>query len=372
MVAAAAAWAEPAGRGRSARDTLAPLTHETNPDTRPAAAGSGPSSAPRPAAAVHSRTAALVLLVLLSGVWGFHWVVVKIGLQYMPPFTYAALRIAAGLGTLVAIMAAQRRVHVPSRRDLPIVLSVGLAQIAAGVLIMNLALQVVPAGRSSVLVYTMPLWVAVLMALLFGVRPSRTELAGLGLGIAGIALLLNPSAIDWGAPGELLGTLALVFNAILWAAVTIHIRRHHWTASPLDLQPWQLLVALVPCVLFALVFEAGRAVRWEPSTVLVLLFSGPLATAFATWASQSITRSLGPLASATGFLAVPVVGLLSGAIVLQEQLGIVDLVGFGMVLAGIAAASLLPRPAARGAEADAKTAADPDTPPAIESRTAAG
>ena len=64
--------------------------------------------------------------------------------------------------------------------------SVGLAQIAAGVLLMTLALQVVPAGRSSVLVYTMPLWVALLLAVFFGIRPRRNELVGLVMGIGGL------------------------------------------------------------------------------------------------------------------------------------------------------------------------------------------
>jgi drug/metabolite transporter (DMT)-like permease len=270
-------------------------------------------------------------------------VVVKIGLGYMPPFTYAALRVASGLATVVAILAWQRRLRLPPRSDVPMVVSLGLAQIAAGILIQNVALQVVPAGRSSVLLYTMPLWVAALLAILFRIRPRRNEAIGLVLGIGGLVLLLNPAQIDWSVPGDLAGTLALLVNAVLWAAVSIHIRRHRWTASPLDLQPWMLLVAFVPILVMALVLESGREVDWQLATVLVLLYSGPLATVFANWASQSITRSLGAQASATGFLAVPVVGLVSGWLVLGEQLGPVDVLAFTLVLGGVAAASLLPR-----------------------------
>ena len=164
------------------------------------------STADEPIAAVHSRTAALVLLVLLSLVWGLHWVVVKIGLDYMPPLTYAALRVLTGLATVVAVLAWKRRLRLPERSNVPIVLSVGLAQIAAGVVLMTLALQVVPAGRSSVLVYTMPIWVAVLLAVFFGIRPRRNELVGLVLGIGGLIVLLNPAVIDWGSSGELVGT----------------------------------------------------------------------------------------------------------------------------------------------------------------------
>jgi drug/metabolite transporter (DMT)-like permease len=290
---------------------------------------------------VHSRTAALVLLVLLALVWGTHWSIVKIGLRSMPPFTYATLRVASGLAALVVILGAQRRLRLPPRGDLPVVMSVGLGAIAIGVITMNLALQVIPAGRSSVLVYSMPLWVAVLLAVVFRVRPRRSELLGLVLGIAGIGALLNPASIDWSVPGEIGGTLALLGNAVVWAGVTIHVRRHHWSATPLDLLPFQLLMALVPVTICAMLLESGREVRWDLATVAVLLYSGPLATAFANWASQSITRSLGSLASGTGFLAIPVVGLASGALILGESLGFVDLLGFGLVLAGVAAASLV-------------------------------
>ena len=299
------------------------------------------------ASAVLSRPVALVLLALLALVWGVHWVVVKEGLRYFPPLTYAALRIGTGLLTMLIILAPGRNLHLPNRADAPIILSIALLQIAAGVLIMNFALQAVPAGRSSVLVYTMPLWVALLLWLRFRVTPRRVELAGLALGVTGIVILVNPTVIDWAVPAELAGTLALIGNGVLWAIVTIHIRRHTWHAAPLALQPWMLLVALTPVLLAALLLEPGRQIHWELASILILLYSGPLATAFAFWASQSITRSLGPISSAMGFLATPVVGLVAGAILLGEKLGPADIVGFGLVIAGIAAATLIParRPA---------------------------
>lgn len=302
-----------------------------------------PASSEEPGVAIHSRTAALSLLILLALVWGVHWVVVKIGLGYMPPLTYATLRVGGGLATMLVLLGAQRRLRLPGRSDVPILLSIGLGQVAAGVLIINLALQVVAAGRSSVLFYTMPLWVAVLLAVIYRVRPRRNEILGLALGIAGLAVLLNPAVIDWSRPGELAGALALLADAVIWAGVTIHIRHHRWMSTPLDLSPWQLLIALVPLAAIAFLVEGFRGVDWQPATVLILLYSGPLATAFATWASQAITRSLGAQASTTGYLAVPVVGLVSGALILGESLGPVDVLGFALVLAGVAATSLLGR-----------------------------
>jgi drug/metabolite transporter (DMT)-like permease len=236
----------------------------------------------------------------------------------MPPFQYGVLRVVTGLAVLVGILAARRELRVPSRADLPIVLSVGLGPIASGIALMNLALLVVPAGRSSILVYTMPIWVAVLGALFFHMRPGRLEIGGVALGVVGVVLLLNPAVIDWAAQGEVAGAAMLLASAVVWALAAIHIRRHTWHATPLELQPWQLLVALVPLVVLALVFDAGASIDWTPQTVLVLLYSGPVATAFAYWASQAVTRSLGPA----------------------------DLAGFVLVLTGVAATSLGGRRAA--------------------------
>lgn len=317
----------------------------------------------KPQSGVHARPIALVLLVLLALAWGAHWTVVKVGLQYMPPFTYGVLRLVGGILTIVAILAFQGRLRLPPRGDLPIVVSVGVLQVTAGIVLMNFALQIVPAGRSSVLAFSTPLWVALLLWIVFRKVPRRAELLGVALGITGIIALLHPAAINWGVPLEVVGTLALVLQAVLWAVVTLHIRRHTWRATPLDLQPWILLAALVPVGIAALLFEQGRHVDWQPATVLILLYSGPLATAFANWASQSITRSLGSVAATTGFLATPVVGLATASIFLHETLSLIDLVGFLLVLGGIAAASFTAPGAGRAGEAATDVVPDEEAAP---------
>jgi drug/metabolite transporter (DMT)-like permease len=135
---------------------------------------------------------------------------------------------------------------------------------------------------------------------------------------------------------------------VVWAATTIHLRHHEWRGTPLDLMPWQLLVALVPLVTAALVLEPGKPIHWEPTAVAAILFSGPLATALAFWLSQLISRSLTPLAATMGFLAVPVVGLASSWLMLGEPLTLLDLAGATTTLLGIVAISIATGPEADG------------------------
>ena len=176
-----------------------------------------------------------LLLACLAFVWGLNWPIAKIGLRDLPPFTYGALRVATGLVVIVAVIAVRRGLRLPSRHDLPVVLSVGLGQMAAGIALMNLALPLVSAGRSAILVYTMPLWVALIQLPALRAGGAARQVAGLLVGLVGIAVLLNPGAVDWGSSGQLLGSAGLLFSAVLWAATTIHLRRHDWRGTPLDL-----------------------------------------------------------------------------------------------------------------------------------------
>ena len=286
-----------------------------------------------------TRARPYLLLICLAFVWGIHWPVAKIGLRDLPPFTYGALRVATGLAVIVAVLAVRRGARLPSRHDVPVILSVGLGQMAAGIVLMNFALPLISAGRSSILVYTMPLWVALIQLPMLRAGGAGRQVAGLLVGLAGIAILLNPQAIDWQSSSQLLGSAGLLVSAILWAVTTIHLRRHEWHGKPLDLMPWQLLIALVPLVIAALVLEHGQPIHWEPTAVAAVLYSGPLATALAFWLTQSISRSLSPLATTMGFLAVPVVGLASSWLLLGEPLTALDLVGAATTFLGIVVVS---------------------------------
>lgn len=303
-------------------------------------------------------TRAWLLLLGLVLVWGVHWVVVKVGLETIPPFTYGVLRLAGGMAVLAVLMAATGRLRRPERADVPIILSYGLLAVALGIAMMNLALPYIPAGRSSILAYTIPLWVVPVMLVAARVRPTRAELAGLALGLTGLVLLLNPAAIDWGSSGALLGSLMLVVAAFGAAVALVHVRTHPWKGTPFDTQIWQLLVALVPMLLLMLILERDDlgSIQWDLPTALAVLYSGPLATAFAYWASQMIVQSLGPMTTGIGYLGTPAVGVIAGIIVLGETIGLLDVLGMLVTGVAIVVVLLAQRPRSGGPGDQAGTA----------------
>jgi drug/metabolite transporter (DMT)-like permease len=225
----------------------------------------------------------------------------------------------------------------PDRRDVPIVVSYGLLAIGMGIIAMNLALPWVEAGRASILAYTLPLWVVPIVAIVSHLLPTRSELLGLCLGLAGLVLLLNPTAIDWTSPQVLAGCALLLLGAVSGAAGLVHVRAHRWQGTPFDVQIWQLLLALLPITLLAVILErdAWATVDWDLGVLLVVIYSGALATAFAFWASQSIVMTLGPTTTSIGYLAVPVAGVLTGVLVLGEAITLLDLAGLIVTSAGV-------------------------------------
>ena len=302
-----------------------------------------------------------LLLVALVVVWGSHWVVVKVGLETIPPFTYGVMRLIGGIVVLALLMVATGRLRLPPRSDWPVVISYGLLAVALGITMMNLALPHIPAGRSSILAYTIPLWVVPVMAVLARTLPTRREVVGLVLGLVGLALLLNPIAIDWGAEGALLGSLLLVIGAMGGALALIHVRFHPWRGTPFDTQIWQLLVALVPIAVLMLALERDSIgeISWDLPTALAVLYSGPLATAFAFWASQMIVKALGPLTTGIGYLGAPVVGVVAGIIVLGEVITAIDIAGIVVTTAGIVVVLLAARRSGRGADDSSVPGSEP-------------
>ncbi len=293
-----------------------------------------------PASTIH-RAWLLLLGVIL--VWGLHWSVIKIGLEVIPPMTYAMLRVVVGAIVLALLMARRGRLALPDRRDLPVVFSYGLLAIAGASALMIVALVSAPAGRSSILTYTLPLWVVPIMAWVTGALPTRRELVGLALGLGGLVLLLNPLAMDWSSTDALLAAAMLLLGAVMSAVALVHVRVHHWRGTPFDVQLWQLLVALVPLTVLAFILEQPTSIAWDLQTVGILLYSGVLATAFAYWASQAATLAVGPVVASVTYLGVPVVGVLGGALILGEAVPLSDVLGMIVIGAGISLVALARR-----------------------------
>ncbi|MBL8667774.1 MAG: DMT family transporter [Rhodospirillales bacterium] len=283
---------------------------------------------------------AALLLGLVVVLWGINWPIMKVGLHYMPPLWFALARVTLGALTLVLLLVARGDLRLPSRGDLPILLSVGVVQVGAFLALTHVALLYVDSGRSAILAYTTPLWVAPLSAFFLGERLAGLRLLAVGAGLAGVAVLFNPLAVNYRDHDVMLGNGLLMAAAFLWALTIVHVRGHRWQATALQLMPWQLMLGAVVLLPLALLIEPNPKVVWGWPLAAVLAYNGPVASAFCYSAFVAVNRVFSPTTTAVGSLGVPVVGVLAAAVALGEPLTVTKLAGLALIATGVVLLSI--------------------------------
>src|SRR5204863_2680457 len=135
-----------------------------------------------------------------------------------------AFRCAIGAVAMAIIGLAARRLAVPPRADAPVLVGIALLHMVGFGVLGSVGLKLAPLGRSVVLAYTTPLWVVPGASLFLGERLPRRRAIGVVMGLLGLAVLFNPLALDWSARGVVLGHLAVLAGALLWAASILQLR----------------------------------------------------------------------------------------------------------------------------------------------------
>ena len=287
-----------------------------------------------------SRTGAYVMLGACLPVWGINWPVMKIAVVSIPPVWLACVRMATTCVCLFAALTLLRKLRLPNRQDLPAVISVGVIMMGVYPALTMTGLAHAGAGRASLLSFITPLWVTPAAIFLFGERLGALKAAGLAVGLAGLAVLFNPIGFDWSNTDLVRGNLILVFASMVWSITILHMRHHVWRLSPVELSPWQLLVAALIAAPLALWFDAGEEVIWSLELAGLLFFAGPVATSLTVIGAITIVRSLPAITASLLFLATPVAGMLCSAAVLGEPLTWTNIVGLLLIIAGLAFVSL--------------------------------
>lgn len=294
-----------------------------------------PSHVPgaRSALALTPSDIGLFAFVVLA--WSLNWVVMKLAVQDVTPLWAVTFRTALACLVLFPALCAVGQLARPPRTDLPIVLVIALFHMVAFAALMTIGLTFVPASRAIVLGYTTPLWVAPAAFLFLGERVSLRQGVGIGIGLVGLLVLLGPGNTAWGEPSAILGHGLVLLAALCWSISIVATRAHRWTATPLQLMPWQCLLATVLLAILALLTEGLPPVRVGTPAVLALVYNGVIGTALGFWAMTSVNRRVPATTASLGVLATPVVGIALSAIGLGEPLDPTLLLSAALILSGI-------------------------------------
>lgn len=281
------------------------------------------------------------ILISVILVFGLGWPVAKIGLQYMPPITFSAVRLSIATLTMFLVTIVTRNFIWPTRQDWPIILAIGLLQMGIFLVLMHVGLSLVAAGRSAILVYSTPLWVTPIAVLFLKERAGFLKWLGLTFGISGIITLFGPWGINWHSTQDLVGNLILILAALSWAIAIICARHMRWYHSSLALVPWQLLVGMIPVIGAVLFIQPEtKTIEWNWSLIGALLFTGVLAQALGAWGAIMVSKTLPAVTTSLSFLAVPVSGLLFSSWILNEPLTLINIVAMILIIIGLICTAL--------------------------------
>ena len=282
----------------------------------------------------HSRSL-YILLIAVALAWGLSWPLNKLGLDFIPPFWFAAYRLIFGTISMFLLVIYLKKLIIPSKKALPLILLIGFFQIGLFILFINLGLITQSGGTAAILVYTTPLWVMP-MAIFFFKEPS-TPLKWLGftLGLIGVLFMLNPWEIDW-TNGQVLLSTFFLMSASLSCSISILCAKYMtWHHTPLELIPWQLLVGCVVLTIVALISQPHPTLVWNATSIMCLAYTAVIATALGFLGMTKLSKELPATVTSIGFLGVPVSGVIFSVIILHETLDVFKILAMLFIISGL-------------------------------------
>ena len=261
---------------------------------------------------LNSKLLAWLLVLIIALLWGLAWVYMKAVLAYMGAFTFTAFRFSIGAITLLLISWGMKY-GLPEKRYWKHLALVGLMQTSAMFLLVMYGLTMVEAGKSSVLLYSMPLWSSLLAMKYLQEKLILRQLAGLFIGMIGIRTILGWDIWVEQNVHIIVGELLIVLAAVIWAISNVYYRLHLSELPKIQANTYQMTFGSIAICLVAAFTEWGEPIIWTPASIYYVAFTGVLASAlcFTVW---YIVLSMIDMVTATiATLLVPILDSSSAA-----------------------------------------------------------
>lgn len=295
-----------------------------------------------PAATTRQPAAvAYILLAALSLFWGLNWPVMKVVLGEIAVLPFRALCLMASGPLLLAIAALRGDTLAVKRHEIVPLLLAALLNVTLWHLFSAYGVSLMAAGRASIIAYTMPAWAMLLSALVLGEPFGARGLVALVLGMGGVGALLLPDLSRIAtAP---LGAMAMLAAAIGWAGGTVVMKRFRWSCSLTALTGWQTSLGGLPIIAAAIVVGPFPGLeRVDAAGLAALAYVVLMGMVFSQWAWFAVLGHLPVAVASIGSLAVPMIGVLSSALLLHEPVGAAELAALLLVVAALATVLLRP------------------------------
>ncbi len=316
---------------------------------------------------MNRRVGIAVALALLYVLWGSTYLAIRVSLEAFPPLLMAGVRFLIAGGALYTWGRRSGGAAATARHWLQAT-GLGALFFVGGNGGVVWAETRVPSGVAALLIAMVPMWIAAIEAVVFGLRPTAGRAVGLVVGLVGVALIVGPG--DDGGRVDPFGALALVGSALAWATGTLLSRKVDLPGDAIAASGMQMLGGGVLLTILGLLAGEHHATvvltARSVSAFLWLMIAGSL-VGFTLY--QWLLRVSTPAIASTYAYVNPAVAVLLGAVfadeVVSPRLGVAGLlITVAVALISIFRAPLSPSAATASAGSEARTETDGAVRPA--------
>lgn len=267
-------------------------------------------------------------------IWSTSFVATKAALEEVPPLTIGLLRFALAAVILGAVASRRRALAKPTRVDLGLLALGGLLGFTLYQALENIGLDLATASDAALIVASFPVITLALEMMIDRTGASALHVFGIGVTIVGVALIVRESA-GLPSPNRFWGDLLLVATGFLWAGynfATRHVQRRYSTLTVIF---YQTLLGAIGCVPLAILERDQWRVPGNAALGMIVylaIFCSVLAFMFYAHGLRGMRASV----AVTLLNLIPVFGLILAMVLLQESETLLQLIGGGIVIGGVA------------------------------------
>jgi drug/metabolite transporter (DMT)-like permease len=282
-----------------------------------------------------------VKLLIVAAIWGLGWVAGRVAARDIPPFTAGWTRYILAVGCFLVFLKVTKQWVLPNKKQWKLIVAIGFLSTFLYQAFFMYGMKWTAAGDASLMITFNPLFTAILAVPFLGEKFDKRLGSGLLLAVTGVAVLAwySPN-VDIPVNERLLGDALIGLSALSWACTTILMKKAMTgedAMSPLHLTVWSSVAGLViqtPAAIWEysqVGFPTNASIEAWSWLAFLAIFSTVLSY---VWFADGI-KKIG--ASKTSFYVylVPIFGIFSGWLLLDEKLGISLAVSFILIAGGV-------------------------------------
>ena len=279
----------------------------------------------------------LIVWLILCLIWGTTWIFIKVGLDDLPPVSFAALRFITACLILLPVILWTKVETPKTRKDWLVIAASGVLQFFINYGLLFWGERYITSGLAAVLQTTIPAFGLVLGRIYIpGEKITLLKIASILIGMLGVAIIFNDQ-LFLGGWEAFRGSVAVVIGAFCAAYASVLTKAFGTGTHPANMGFWQMLCGIVPLSVFGFWREGNPLnFHWTVSAVVCVLYLAVMGSIVAFWLYYWLLQHMDVTRAMMISLVTPLLAVIIGAFWLGEKLNIQTFFGAIFILTSVA------------------------------------